>query len=206
MAEETLIVLCAFVAAPIHGNIVDSIIVFVNDAKTSASAALHKYPSYLRKFLGYCTFGMMADSLHDTTTATRLALALKRLRARLREESRRSAPELSLSQLSILQRLRAEGPATAASLAAAEHVSQQAIAQSLAPLRSAGLIGSTPDPGDRRKTLIAISEAGLELRESIIASRNSWLARAIDATIDDRERVALGGAIDLLERLADAQP
>ena len=149
---------------------------------------------------------MMADRFHDTAAATRLALALKRLRARLREESRKRAPELSLSQLSILQRLRAEGPATAAALAAAEHVSQQAIAQSVAPLRSAGLVHSTPDPGDRRKTLIAISQAGLELRESIIASRNSWLARAIDTTIDDRERTALDTAIDLLERLADAAP
>ena len=148
----------------------------------------------------------MADTAHYDAAATRLALALKRLRARLREESRRSAPELSLSQLSILQRLRAEGPATAASLAAAEHVSQQAIAQSVAPLRSAGLVDSTPDPGDRRKALIAISDAGVELRESIIASRNSWLRRAIDASIDDRERAALDTTIDLLERLADAEP
>ena len=149
---------------------------------------------------------MMVDTAHDAAAATRLALALKRLRARLREESRRSAPELSLSQLSILQRLHVEGPATAAALAAAEHVSQQAVAQSVAPLRSAGLVGSTPDPGDRRKTLIAISAAGLELRESIIASRNSWLVRAIDTTIDDGERAALDTAIDLLERLADADP
>ncbi len=146
----------------------------------------------------------MLDNAHDEDAATRLALALKRLWARLREQSGWSATGLSISQLSILQRLRLDGPATAASLAAAEHVSQQAIAQTVAPLRPAGLVRSEPDPEDGRKTLISISDAGLRLRESIIASRTSWLARAVDATIGADERAALDKAIELLERLADA--
>jgi DNA-binding MarR family transcriptional regulator len=146
----------------------------------------------------------MLDNAHDEDAATRLALALKRLRARLREQSGWSATGLSISQLSILQRLRLDGPATAASLAAAEHVSQQAIAQTVAPLRPAGLVRSEPDPEDGRKTLISISDAGLRLRESIIVSRTSWLARAVDATIGADERAALDKAIELLERLADA--
>ena len=147
----------------------------------------------------------MSNGTHDEDAAAiRLALALKRLRARLREESGGSATGLSLSQLSILQRLRLDGPATAASLAAAEHVTQQAIAQSLAPLRAAGPVQSRPDPDDGRKTLISITDAGLRLRESIIASRTSWLERAIDSTIGAEERAALDSAIELLERLADA--
>jgi DNA-binding MarR family transcriptional regulator len=136
--------------------------------------------------------------------AIRLALALTRLRARLREESSGSIAGLSISQLSILQRLRLSGPATAASLAAEEHVSQQAIAQSVVLLKSADLVQSEPDPKDGRKTLISITDAGLRLRESIIASRNSWLARAVDSTIDVEERATLDKAVALLERLADA--
>jgi len=136
----------------------------------------------------------------------RLALALKRLRARLREESGASSTGLSISQQSILQHLRLNGPATAASLAAAEHVSQQAIAQSVMPLKSAGLVRSEPDPKDGRKTLISITDAGLAVRESLIASRNSWLAQAIDSTLAAEERAALEKAIELLERLADASP
>ena len=136
--------------------------------------------------------------------ATRLALALKRLRARLREESSADATGLSLSQLSILQQLYRIGPATAATLAAAEHVSQQAIAQSVAPLKSAGFVHAAPDPTDGRKTLISLTDAGCRLRAAIIASRSAWLARAIDATIDADERAALDTAIALLERLADA--
>jgi DNA-binding MarR family transcriptional regulator len=137
--------------------------------------------------------------------AIRLALALKRLKARLREESNVN-PGLSISQLSILQRLYLNGPATAASLAAAEHVSQQAIAQNIVPLKSAGLVQSEPDPQDGRKTLISMTDAGQRLRESIIASRNAWLVRAIDSAIDVKERAVLVRAIELLERLADADP
>lgn len=149
----------------------------------------------------------MPDTAHrDDSAATRLRLALKRLRARLREEASASATGLSISELSILQRLRLEGPSTAASLAAAEHVSQQAIAQSVAPLKSAGLVRAQPDPQDGRKSLISITDAGLAIRESVVASRDSWLARAIDATIDPEERAALDKAIELLERLADADP
>ena len=147
----------------------------------------------------------MPDSTPDKdAVATRLALALTRLRARLREESGRDSTGLSISQLSILQRVRRDGPATAASLAAAEHVSQQAIAQSVVPLKSAGLVRSRPEPKDGRKALISITDAGLSLRESIIASRNSWLSRAVDSTIDSQEQAALDKAIELLERLADA--
>lgn len=144
------------------------------------------------------------DTQERDAAAIRLALVLKRLRARLREETGSSSAGLSISQLSVLQRLRLDGAATAASLAAAEHVSQQAIAQCVAPLRSAGLVRSTPDPDDGRKTLISITDAGLGLRESIIASRHSWLERAIDSTVDAQERATLTKAIELLERLADA--
>ena len=78
---------------------------------------------------------------HDPgTTAVRLAVAIKRLRARLREATSASMPGLPISQLTILQHLRNGGPTTAAALATAEHVSQQAIAQNLKKLKDAGLV------------------------------------------------------------------
>lgn len=147
----------------------------------------------------------MSDISHDETpAAVRLTLALTHMRARLREEASASATGLSMSQLAIVQRLLRGGPTTAASLAAAEHVSQQAIAQSVAVLKATGLVESSPDPTDGRKTLISVTNAGHELRESIGASRNSWLNRAIGSTIAPDEMPALDKAIELLERLADA--
>src|SRR5580692_8946128 len=86
--------------------------------------------------------------------AVRLSVALKRLRSRLREESGLTSTGFTLSQLALLEHLLTKGPSTAASLAAAEHVSQQAIAQSLATLKATGLIESGPHPSDGRKVLI----------------------------------------------------
>src|ERR1700753_2599461 len=135
-----------------------------------------------------------ADSM-----AMRLAVAIKRLRARRREVDRSGSTVLPLSQLASVHRLRKEGPATAAALAAREHVSQQAIAQILTSLKRAGFINATPDPTDGRKTLISVTEAARKLIDSMLASRSVCLTRAVESTIDHKEQAALEKAIELLE-------
>jgi DNA-binding MarR family transcriptional regulator len=134
-------------------------------------------------------------------TAVRLAVAVKRLQARIREEAGVTSTGLSVAQLSIFSRLVNEGPATAASLAAAEHVSQQAIAQSVAGLKASGLVSVQPDPADGRKSLLTVTAAGRALFETIMASRDDWLIRAIEAAVSPDERARLDHAIELLERL-----
>ncbi len=86
----------------------------------------------------------------STATAQRLNDAMKRLRARLRAESRQHATGLTATQLGVLASVVREGPVTAARLATLEHVSAQSIAQSLAVLKAAGLVHSEPDPQDGR--------------------------------------------------------
>ena len=148
----------------------------------------------------------MSKSTQDKDAAAiRLALALKRLLARLSEEAPASSTSLSFPQLSILQFLHVNGPVTAAALAVAEHITQQAITQSIIPLKSEGFIEPEPDPDDGRKTLLRLTDAGNQAREATIAERNAWLVQAIDATIKTRERPALFRAIELLERLADVE-
>jgi DNA-binding MarR family transcriptional regulator len=136
--------------------------------------------------------------------AVRLSVALKRLRSRLREESGTTSTGFTISQLALLQRLIEGGPATAASLAAAEHVSQQAIAQSVATLKAAELVGTRRDPADGRKVLISPTDAGRDLFASLLASREAWLVRAIETVVASDERASLDTAIELLERLAAA--
>jgi len=145
------------------------------------------------------------NSTHEQDSRTvRLAVVIKRLRASLQEAALAGATGLSLSQVSILRRLRLDGPATAASLATAEHVSHQAIAQNLSDLKAEGLVKATPDPEDGRKRLISVTTAGNSLFDSVSASRNAWLAHAIELTVTDSELPILDKAIELLERLADA--
>lgn len=135
-------------------------------------------------------------------TATELALAIARLRSRLREEAGMYRTGLSISQVAVLGRLITEGPATAASLAAAEHVTQQAIAQSLSTLKAEGLVAAEPDADDRRKTRLSATAAGRALYDELHESRETFLIRAIGATLTDDERAVLVEATRLLERLA----
>jgi DNA-binding MarR family transcriptional regulator len=145
------------------------------------------------------------EGTRDTAkVAVRLSVAVKRLRSRLREEAGVTSTGFTISQLALLDHLLKQGPSTAASLAAAEHVSQQAIAQSVATLKAAGLITTGPHPTDGRKVLIDITTSGRRLFESLLESRETWLVRAIDATMSPKDRTTLDVAVELLERLADA--
>ena len=140
-----------------------------------------------------------ADSL-----AVRLAVAVKRLRGSLREAAWANGGELPIAQLAVIKRLRSDGPTTASALAVAEHVTHQAITQTLAGLKRAGLVRSAADPSDGRKSVLSVTPAGNRLFESAIASRDAWLARAIERVVPPRERASLEKSIELLERLAGA--
>jgi DNA-binding MarR family transcriptional regulator len=137
--------------------------------------------------------------------AIRLALALSRLRSRLREQAGVHTAGLTLSQLSLLDRLDSDGPATAAALAAAQHVTQQAIAQSAAGLKADGLVSTAPHPTDGRKVLITVTDAGRRLHESMRASRDSWLVGAIDTLMSPEDRASLERTVELFDRLAAAE-
>ena len=147
---------------------------------------------------------MGAHEEANQAMAVRLALVLKRLRAKLREQVATNASELSLSQLAILQQLFTQGPQTAAHLALQEQVSQQAIAQNVALLKAKGFVAIAADRADGRKNLITITAAGKTLRTSIIASKNAWLAKSIAQACTSQERAVLEEAIGILERLIHA--
>ncbi len=144
-------------------------------------------------------------SEQDTAKLTiGLSVVLRRLRSRLREEAGATSTGLTLSQLALIARLDDGGPATAASLAVSQHVSQQAVAQSLALLKSAGLVAVTPHPTDGRKQLIDLTPTGRALYRRLEESRETWLARAIDAVMSPQDREVLAAAVELMNRLADA--
>jgi DNA-binding MarR family transcriptional regulator len=154
-------------------------------------------------YLEFMTTNRVAEG--TANSAVRLALAVSRFRARLREEAGIPTTGLSLSQFAILWRIIEEGPATASELAATEHVSQQAIAQSISPLKSAGLLEVQPDPTDRRKSRLDVTSEGRRLVDSVRSAKESWLTETIDATVGTDELEALEKAVELLERIAAAE-
>ena len=141
----------------------------------------------------------------EASDAVRLAMAVTRLRSRIRIESGLRSTGIPISQLAVLGRIIEEQPTTAAALAAGEHVTQQAIAQSLATLTERGLVQKQADPSDGRKSLVTATAAGRELIETIAASREEWLSKAIDAAVAPEERPLLREAIELLQRIADIE-
>jgi DNA-binding MarR family transcriptional regulator len=144
-------------------------------------------------------------SPNEASDAVRLGIAVSRLRSRIRIESGLRSTGIPISQLAVLARIINEGPTTASALAAGEHVTQQAIAQSLATLKERGLVEKQADPSDGRKSLVSATASGRELMETITVSREEWLTQAVDAAVKPEERPLLTEAIELLERIADVE-
>lgn len=114
-----------------------------------------------------------------------------------------SEKSLSIGQSRALNRLANDGPATSSALAATEFITPQSMAVIVADLERAGRISRSPDPDDGRRMIIEITDAGRAARDADRHATNTWLASAV-ASLDDEDRVALAGAIDVLRRLATA--
>jgi DNA-binding MarR family transcriptional regulator len=131
--------------------------------------------------------------------ASELRIVLGQLVRRLRAEHR-----FPIGQGVVLSRLDREGPRTTSALAAAERVRPQSMAQTLAELEAAGLIARRPDPLDRRQTLIELTAKGRQELNEDRASREGWLADAIEARLAPEEQAILIRAVELLRRLAES--
>jgi DNA-binding MarR family transcriptional regulator len=105
----------------------------------------------------------------------------------------------------VLGRLDREGAQSTSDLALAERVRPQSMAQTLADLQADGLIERRPDPGDRRRMLIELTEQGRHALEEDRRNREGWLARAVADTLSPEEQATLARAVKLLERLAGSE-
>jgi DNA-binding MarR family transcriptional regulator len=131
--------------------------------------------------------------------AGELRVVLGRLIRRLRAEH-----GFSLAQGAVLGRLDREGPQSVSDLAGTERMRPQSMAQTVADLESEDLIERNPDPGDRRRALVSLTEAGRELIAASRQRREGWLVRAIEELpAEDRETVER--AVVLLGHLADSE-
>lgn len=137
-------------------------------------------------------------------TSIRLILVIKRLKSRLKEEVSLNSQGLTLSQLGILQNISVKGPLTASTLSEYEHISQQAIAQAIAPLKEMGLIKMTIDVKDKRKTTINLTSKGNKIRQNVITERNSWLKKSIEKNLKPDDQKILKKSVDILERLVES--
>jgi DNA-binding MarR family transcriptional regulator len=140
---------------------------------------------------------MAAPSSQVANAASELRLVLGQLVRRLRAEY-----TFPVAQASVLSRLDREGAQTTSALAAAERVRPQSMAQTLAELEAAGLIERRPDPADRRRIQIELTEQGRARMLEERGKREGWLAAAIAAELSPEEQRTLLAAVPLLQRLS----
>jgi DNA-binding MarR family transcriptional regulator len=129
--------------------------------------------------------------------AGRLRLTIVRTARRLRQEA---GGELSPSLAAALSTVERHGPMTPSEVAARERIQRPTVTRVLARLEEAGLVARTPDPQDRRSSLVSATPAGRTLLAELRTRKTAFLAQRLER-LDDDERAALDRAADILERM-----
>jgi DNA-binding MarR family transcriptional regulator len=132
--------------------------------------------------------------------ASDLRLAVGRVTRRLRQAH--AVGDVSLSGVSVLARLAADGPDSPTGLADLERVRPQAMASTLALLEQRGLVRRTPDATDGRRSIVTVTEEG----RAMLAERRSESVDRLGAVLEGfsaEERATLAAALPLLDRLAE---
>ncbi len=121
---------------------------------------------------------------------------------RLRQVS--AEGELTLPETSALVRLDRGGPATPGALAKLEQISPQSMGATLGALELRGLVERRPDPGDGRRAVMSLTEAGRQALWQRRNARTQQLAKALAAGFTRSELDQLMAAVPLIERLAQS--
>jgi DNA-binding MarR family transcriptional regulator len=141
----------------------------------------------------------MPTKVDPAYVASDLRVVLGQLIRRLRAQH-----GLPLSHATVLGRLDREGAQSVSELALAERVRPQSMAQTVTALEAFAFVTRRPDPNDRRRALVELTDEGLAALEADRAQREGWLARAIADELAPSEVEALESAVEMLRRLAES--
>jgi DNA-binding MarR family transcriptional regulator len=101
---------------------------------------------------------------------------------------------------------RAEGTARPSQLATDLVMTSSNVAGALRELSERSLIDRSPAEEDGRRTIVTLTAAGEDLVTAHRATRDHWIAEAIDALLDEHDEAVLLAAGDLLDRLSRFTP
>lgn len=110
---------------------------------------------------------------------------------------------LTSQQLSVLSHLFSDGSMTPGEIATAERIQPQTLTRSLTALEAGGLITRETDSVDRRRSVLAITPAGLRKLSADTRLRDRWLAASMTERLTPVERGVLQLAGALMERIAE---
>ncbi len=139
----------------------------------------------------------------DVALAAQLRLSVLRLARRLRQLDV-AAEGVTLSQLSALYVLVAQGPLTLGDLAGAEKVQPPTMTRLVSRMEEDGLVRRLAHPTDGRVVVVDPTPEGTRLVEESRRRRTAELVRRL-ATLTEAERTTLAEAAVLLDRLTEVE-
>lgn len=110
--------------------------------------------------------------------------------------------ELTLPERAALTHLDRGGPITSSALARLEQISPQSMGATIAALEARGLIERCADPQDRRRAVLSVTEAGVQVLRDRRNARTQQFAQALSSGFTAAELSQLMAVAPLLERLA----
>lgn len=128
-----------------------------------------------------------------------LGEAFLRVARRLRRETQLQIAPLGLSphQSRALRIVATHGPLRPSEVAEHLGIAPRSVTEVVDGLDAAGLVARTADPGDRRATLLTITDLGLS-RARQIAGIRAQVSKAFFERLDPAERRALAGVLTRL--------
>jgi DNA-binding MarR family transcriptional regulator len=143
---------------------------------------------------------MSVLTFEPLAVANRLRPALLRLARELRRESH--ALGVTGGQVSLLFQIQRHKGIGVRGLAALERMSPAAMSGYVDRLERAGLVERTPDPNDRRRHGLSVTDEGDRVLRSVKSRRTAWLAARLEH-LDPDELAAVDAAVEPLLSLLD---
>jgi DNA-binding MarR family transcriptional regulator len=144
---------------------------------------------------------ILSQAERAASLAVELRAIFGKLKRKLREQGGPS--DWTPSQVSVLLRLERDGSAAVSGLARSEGMRPQSMSAIITSLMEAGLVAGSPDPNDKRQTLISLSRKCQKLLNDGRAARQDWLTTTIQKKLSPQEQEELAAAVDLLTRLVE---
>ena len=143
---------------------------------------------------------MSVLTLEPLAVANRLRPALLKLARELRRESH--ALGVTGGQVSLLFQIQRHKGIGVRGLAALERMSPAAMSGYVDRLERAGLVRRTPDPKDRRRHGLFVTEEGDRVLRSVKSRRTAWLAARLEH-LDPDDLAAVDAAVEPLLSLLE---
>jgi DNA-binding MarR family transcriptional regulator len=128
--------------------------------------------------------------------------AIKLLMREIRRDAERQTSGLSLMQAMLLGAVGHQPGIGVAELARMKQVRTPTMSAQVKALEEAGLLArAAPDPADRRRSGLRLTEAGQAMHDQLHAQRLDWLVQRV-GRLDEAQLDALAAAIEPLKLIA----